>query len=275
MAHYETIALAQCIAQALLDSKAQSLRVLEIGSYQAYNSGMTSMRAIFSSLANVDSYIGCDLVEGPGVDFVCSGHLLEFPDENFDLIISSEVFEHNPYWKETLINMERMARPGGLVFITCASVGRLEHGTYRTNPNDSPGTTHAQWKYYHNISRSEFLGHINHVRYADMLCQYNSAQCDMYFVGAKEPFASHEDKTDLRECVKAAVLRMPSILSGDPKVSLVKKLSLKALYAPIRISQHFFNEPLGQDISVYYATRLLMPLVNLYRATLKFCMKKS
>ncbi len=51
--------------------------------------------------------------EGPGVDVVSSGHALDFPDETFDVTLSCECFEHNPYWLETFRNMHRMTKAGG------------------------------------------------------------------------------------------------------------------------------------------------------------------
>ena len=93
--------------------------VLEIGSYQVNEDGR--LRAIFSGC----SYTGVDLVEGPGVDIVASGHEVNLPSDSFDVALSAECFEHNPLWRETFANMYRMTKPGGVVIITCASKGRV------------------------------------------------------------------------------------------------------------------------------------------------------
>jgi len=60
-------------------------------------------------MATQDSYLknqntlGIDVGEGPNVDFVCKGH--EFSsDEKFDIVVSTECFEHDMYYKETLKN---------------------------------------------------------------------------------------------------------------------------------------------------------------------------
>ena len=53
-------------------------------------------------------YIGVDLKPGKNVDIVSKGHELNFPDESFDLIISTECFEHDHYYKKTLPNILRM-----------------------------------------------------------------------------------------------------------------------------------------------------------------------
>ena len=63
-------------------------KVLEVGSLNING----SVRQFFQ---NPDEYIGCDLGEGPGVDIVCRGHELPYPDGAFDVVISCECFEHD------------------------------------------------------------------------------------------------------------------------------------------------------------------------------------
>ena len=69
-------------------------------------------------------YQGLDLGEGPGVDIVCPAQDYNAPDETYDVIISCECFEHNPYYKETIINTIRLLKKGGLFLFTCATTGR-------------------------------------------------------------------------------------------------------------------------------------------------------
>jgi SAM-dependent methyltransferase len=108
----------------------QNKRVLEVGSLNING----TVRDFFTDC----EYVGCDLGEGPGVDIVCAGQDLDFPDNSFDVVCSCECFEHNPAYQETLRNMVRMLKPGGLLFFTCATTGRPEHGTRRTTPKDAP-----------------------------------------------------------------------------------------------------------------------------------------
>ena len=49
---------------------------------------------------------------------------IALPTASFDVVISCECFEHNPYWRETFLNMTRVLRPGGLFVLTCATTGR-------------------------------------------------------------------------------------------------------------------------------------------------------
>ncbi len=121
-------------------------RVLEVGSLDING----SVRGQFTGC----DYIGVDVAPGPGVDVVAQGQALDYDDEAFDVVISCECFEHNPYWLETFANMRRMCR--GLVVFTCATTGRHEHGTTRTTPADSPLTVGLGWNYYRNLTADDF-----------------------------------------------------------------------------------------------------------------------
>lgn len=123
-------------------------KVLEVGSLDING----SMRSIFSDC----EYIGIDVDEGNGVDIVCQGQEYDAPDESFDVCSSGECFEHNPYWAETFANMVRMCKSGGLVFFTCATTGRKEHGTTRTDSESSPLTVKIGWEYYRNLDENDF-----------------------------------------------------------------------------------------------------------------------
>ena len=124
-------------------------KVLEIGSLNLNG----TIRTLFD---NCD-YLGIDVAEGRGVDKVAFGNEFDAPDNTYDVCISCECFEHNPYWKETFINMHRMCKLGGLVIVTCATTGRAEHGTLRANPQDSPITSRMGWTYYKNLTEKDFL----------------------------------------------------------------------------------------------------------------------
>jgi len=124
------------------------VRTLEVGSLDLNG----TVRSYFDGGA----YTGLDVAAGPGVDVVAQGQDYDAPDGSFDTVISCEVMEHNPYWKETLANMIRVCRPGGLVLMTCASTGRKEHGTTRTSKGDSPLTVDMGWEYYRNLAAKDF-----------------------------------------------------------------------------------------------------------------------
>lgn len=68
------------------------------------------------------------MAAGKGVDLVCKGEEYDGPDNTFDTVVSGEVMEHNPYWAEKMRNMIRVCKPGGLVVMTCAGLGRGSMG---------------------------------------------------------------------------------------------------------------------------------------------------
>ncbi|MEK7948532.1 methyltransferase domain-containing protein [Pigmentiphaga sp. YJ18] len=102
-------------------------------------------------------YLGLDVAEGRNVDLICAGHELLMPDATFDVIISTECFEHDQFYQKTLRNIYRMLKPGGLFLFSCATTGRPEHGTRRTNPHDAPLIQDkGGWAdYYKNLEESD------------------------------------------------------------------------------------------------------------------------
>lgn len=152
-------------------------RTLEIGSLNING----TVRNAFTS----NEYVGVDVGSGPGVDVVISGH--EYDSEKpFDCCISCECFEHNPFWKETFLNMIRLCKSGGLVVFTCATTGRPEHGTERSTPQDSPLTIAKGWSYYLNLTEEDFQAIFNFdALFTDWQFSVNDQACDLYFYGVK------------------------------------------------------------------------------------------
>ena len=146
-------------------------KVLEIGSLNING----SVRQFFEPV----QYIGCDLGEGAGVDIVCQGHELPYPNESFDVVISCECFEHDKHWEKTFQKMIDLVRKGGLVIFSCATIGRPEHGTTRTSPADAPFTN----DYYRNLREEDFD------QFKSSFNSYRFSQClrprDLYFWGLK------------------------------------------------------------------------------------------
>jgi len=156
-----------------------SKKVLEIGSLNING----TVRDFFEDC----DFTGIDLGEGPGVDIVCQGQDHDAPDESYDVICSAECFEHNPYWIETFENMIRLCKQKGLVFFTCATDGRQEHGTTRTSPESSPLTIGIGWDYYKNLNENDFREKINFDSLFDF-CEFSVGMenYDLYFYGIKK-----------------------------------------------------------------------------------------
>lgn len=97
-------------------------RVLEFGSYNING----SIRDLF---ADCVTYEGVDWRPGPCVDVVSLCHQFE-SEQEYDVLISSEMLEHDPHWQASLIQGVAHLRPGGLVVLTCASPERKAHEVY-------------------------------------------------------------------------------------------------------------------------------------------------
>ena len=134
------------------------------------------------------NYIGVDIAEGRNVDMISKGHELGFPDATFDVIISTECFEHDQYYDSTIKNIYRMLKPGGLFLFTCATTGRPEHGTRKTTPEDAPLLqNNVEWSdYYKNLTESNIREILN-IEKSFSLFEFstNEVSQDLYFYGFK------------------------------------------------------------------------------------------
>ena len=107
-------------------------------------------------------FTGLDLLPGPGVDVACPANEYDAPDETFDTIISCECWEHNLFYKESIMNAIRMLKPGGYFIWTCATTGRPVHGTAtqdkidRANNKTLQGNPVDNWKTMPNVEREDW-----------------------------------------------------------------------------------------------------------------------
>lgn len=157
-------------------------RVLDVGSGDINGNN----RFLFENC----EYDGNDVIQANNVTIVSKTKDLHFKDSIFDTIVSTECFEHDPEYKESLLKIYNMLKPDGLFCFTCASTGRPEHGTKRTSPNDSYGTIgnlEDMSDYYKNLTEID----LNDVLKLNSLFSvwdtyYNSESKDLYFVGIKK-----------------------------------------------------------------------------------------
>lgn len=157
-------------------------RVLDVGSGDINGNN----RFLFENCI----YDGNDVIRANNVTIVSKTKDLPFQDNIFDTIISTECFEHDPEYKESLLKIYNMLKPDGLFCFTCASTGRPEHGTRRTSPHDSYGTIgnlKDMSDYYKNLTEID----LNEVLELNKLFSvwdtyYNSETKDLYFVGIKK-----------------------------------------------------------------------------------------
>lgn len=147
--------------------------VLEIGSLNVNG----SVRTFFENC----NYTGIDVGTGPGVDLVCPGQDFPGKAQEFDVIVSTEVFEHTEQWDTIFLNMLRMLKRDGLLTFTCASYGREQHGTSLFDAAASPLTS-GKVDYYKNLVEDDFIKAFRLDYWFSAYAIYRD-MTDLYFVG--------------------------------------------------------------------------------------------
>lgn len=91
---------------------------LEVGSLDVNG----TVRGYFSG-----PYVGVDMRDGPSVDIVATADALPFDADAFDVVVSTEMLEHDPAPWLSLAEMGRVLRPGGHLLLTTRGNGFGEH----------------------------------------------------------------------------------------------------------------------------------------------------
>ena len=106
----------------------------------------------YGELFNAPSfnYVGLDIMEGHNVDVVPEDIFSweTLTTESFELVVSGQMLEHNPYFWVTLAEMARVAVAGGLIVCIAPSTG---------NPHRFP---YDCWRFYPDswASMCEYIG---------------------------------------------------------------------------------------------------------------------
>ena len=135
-------------------------------------------------------YLGVDIGRGRNVNIVSKGHEFKPIDgKKFDIVISTECFEHDMFWDKTINNVcDNLVREGGMFIFTCATTGRPEHGTISTTIQDSPFTSNTDmWSdYYMNLTEQDISQALPLEKHFKMWHFYvNNISHDLYFWGIK------------------------------------------------------------------------------------------
>ena len=188
MAHYQQqdfcIRVRSTIPQYFIGpSMEDKMEVLDIGSQDINGNN----RFLFFN----HNYTGIDVAPGKNIDIVAKGHEFD-PGKQYDVVISTEVLEHDMFWEKTLLNMVKLTKPGKLMMMTCASTGRPEHGTLRSEGPEafsSPLTAQIEdWmNYYRNLTEEDVRSVLNVDEiFTQYYFEYNPHACDLYFFGIKK-----------------------------------------------------------------------------------------
>ena len=164
-------------------------KVLDIGSLDINGNN----RYLFENC----EYTGIDVAEGKNVDIIAIGHEFNAPDNIYDFVISTEVFEHDMFWKKTLLNITRVLKPGGMFMFTCGGPNRPEHGTRKSDGSYAAPLLlqiSEEWSdYYGNISKEDITNFTEFIsQYKIYEIEYGDDQdtgtplWDLYFYGIKK-----------------------------------------------------------------------------------------
>ncbi len=123
-------------------------------------------------------YTGIDIETGKNVDIVTQVHLYK-PFWNYDVVISTEMLEHDCHYVATLQNMVELTKRGGLLMFTAAGTNRPEHGTTAHLPEDSPQTH----DYYQNVTAKMIIEALNLMSFSWFEISYINT--DIRFAGIK------------------------------------------------------------------------------------------
>lgn len=107
-------------------------KILEIGSLDMCGSLKTYNYidrgpAWLSQISSTMDYTGIDLMDGRGVDIVMDAHDLKFEDETFDLVMCSNMLEHDSNPEKTLSEAYRVLQKGGTFLLTTVNENWEEH----------------------------------------------------------------------------------------------------------------------------------------------------
>ena len=122
--HASSYEKVRAFRDAYLENSDQALvSVLDVGSMA--HEEQDTYRPLFAGSRYL--FTGLDIAEGPNVDLVPRDvfYWEEIPDGSFDVVISGQAFEHNPFFWISLAEIARVLVPGGLVAIVAPGAGAV------------------------------------------------------------------------------------------------------------------------------------------------------
>lgn len=109
------------VGRALTAYDVDRKRLLEVGSRNINGSGR---RLAFNGMAP-ESYLGIDMLPGPGVDVVMKAEELplRYPPGTFETLLCLETLEHVEFWRAAVLACKLMLAPDGILIMTTRSPG--------------------------------------------------------------------------------------------------------------------------------------------------------
>ena len=150
----------------------------------------------------------------------------------------------------TFHNMHRMLKPGGLMLVTSATIGRGEHGTARKSPNASLTVRSGDKDYYRNLAKGDFLNRFDLDSMFDRVAMfYNIYSCDVYFLGFKKGTSS-------APVISEALSRRISAITAAQPPSLKKKMEKTLNFWATFAYARLLGEDKYHDIKFALSSRL-------------------
>lgn len=132
------------------------------------------------------------------------------------------------------------------MLLTCATVGRAEHGTSQTRGMDSPLTTELGWDYYQNLTESDIRKvasierHFSHFKF-----WINWSSYDLYFAGIK---ASDDPLMDISGGWNSMVAAMDTYTRSE---NSQKRCRYRAFFARIFGDRWFIKMRAFEEVLSY------------------------
>lgn len=150
---------------------AQPVKVLDIGGRNING----SVRDLFPAATQ---YRAVDQFEGEGVDIVAD--CAEWaPDDEYDVVVSTEVFEHAQRWREIVDTAYLALKPGGRFVATMAGPGRPEHSAIDGGWELHPG------EYYRNVDPQDLRVALIESGFVDITVDQQQSPADVRCVATR------------------------------------------------------------------------------------------
>ena len=228
MAHKEQNDYFKYLSNRFSDEINKASNILEVGSKNLNG----TVRDFFGEDTN---YIGIDLSYGDCVDTVVPGELIQLPNAWADIVISTECFEHAENWDKIFLNMLRILKPGGLIFLTFAGFNRPTHGTIDCHEGSSPDTNN----YYKNLGANDIAREIELGRYLIRHSfEINSISNDTYFWGIRSNDDFNAEFIPLEDLVARA--------RGQLGMQIEKNLNFKKYIDKLEVQIHQLENQINQ-----------------------------
>jgi len=133
-----------------------------------------SVRELFPKAT---SWTALDIREGEGVDIVADAADWT-PDKLYDVVVSTELFEHTPVWAEICATAYKACRPGGTVILTMAGPGRPQHSAV-------DGGALRPGEYYGNVGPWQLKATLEALGFVGVLVDSQPVPADVRAVATK------------------------------------------------------------------------------------------